>query len=326
METGSSGAPPVTPVVTVVTAARNAATYLPEAVESVLQQTFPHFELVIVDDGSTDDTGDVARAFAAADNRIRVIATANGGQANARNVAIRSAHGGFIVLLDSDDLLDPEYLASQLAVFDAHPDVAIVTPNAVNRGGGTAFDGKPLWRQTRGLQRLTLRDLIEHEDAMCIISMFRRDVWRATGGFNTTLRRNEDYEFWLRAAAAGFSILRSLKPVAVYRRRDDSLSSDEPEMIRGVIHVLRQIDALLDDGREERALLRRQIVRFTRELPRAELRRSLQHSDAVTAARILRALAVDRHSWLLGACASLTGLWPQPLLWAYHLRRGLRRA
>ena len=326
METASSAAPPGTPVVSIVTAAHNAVTYLPEAVESVLQQTFPHFELVIVDDGSTDHTGDVARSFAAADPRVRVISTPNGGQAKARNLAIRSARGGYIVLLDSDDLLAPEYLASQLSVFAAHPDVAIVTPNAVNRGGGPMFDGKPVWPDTRGLQRLTLRDLIEHEDAMCIISMFRRDVWQATGGFDTALRRNEDYEFWLRAAVAGFPILRSLKPVAVYRRRDDSLSSDEPEMIRGVIHVLRQIDALLENRREERALLRRQIVRFTRELPRAELRRSLQHNDGAMAARGLRALAADRRSWLLGACASLTRLWPQPLLWAYHLRRQLRRA
>jgi GT2 family glycosyltransferase len=316
----------VNPVVSIVTAAYNAATYLPEAVDSVLTQTYPHFEMIIVDDGSTDDTAAVARVLAAADRRLRVVSTDNGGQASARNTAIRSAQGQFIVLLDSDDLLAPDYLACQLARFGTHADVAIVTPNAVNRGGGAAFDGKAIWPETSGLEYLTLRDLIEHEDAMCIISMFRRDMWEAIGGFNTHLRRNEDYEFWLRAAIAGYRILRSLEPIAVYRRRDDSLSSDEPEMLRGVMNVLRHIDPMLDDRPEDRTILRRQLARFRRELPRAELRRSLQHNDAATAARVLRELAVARDSSFLAACAGLTRFWPQPLLWAYHLRRGMRRA
>jgi glycosyltransferase involved in cell wall biosynthesis len=315
-----------TPLVSVITPAFNAARYLPETASSVLGQTFSNFELVIVNDGSTDDTLPVARHLAVGDPRIRVLSIPNSGQAVARNLAMRAALGRFIVLLDSDDQLAPDYLEAQLALFDAHPDAAIVTTNALNRGGSPAFDGKPLWPRTTGVEPLTLHDLIRHEDAVCIMSMFRREVSDAIGGFTTTLLRNEDYDFWLRASLAGFKILRSFEPHAFYRRRDDSLSSDEPQMIRGVMHVLRHIDTMLDDRAEERSVVHEQLARFGRELPRAELRASLQRSDAAAAARVLRTIAVDRGSWVLAACARLTACWPQPLLWVYRIRRGVRVA
>lgn len=322
--TSDSSIEAATPTASIITAAYNASRLLPETVASVLAQTYRHFELIIVDDGSTDDTRAVAQRLAARDQRIRVLATPNGGQARARNTAVRTARGAYIVLLDSDDLLAPTYLASQLTLFNRFPDVAIVTPNALNRGGGPHFDGKPLWLRTSGVERLSLRDLIEQENAVSIMSMFKREVWVDIGGFNTALLRNEDYEFWLRAAIAGYPVLRSFEPQAFYRRRYDSLSSNEPQMIRGVLNVLHQVDSKLDDRPEERAALRRQVARFTRELPRADLRASLGRSDAAGAARVLRTLAADRGSWTLAACARLTARWPQPLLWAYRIRHGAR--
>ena len=314
------------PTVTVITPAYNAARYLPETVRSVLRQTFSGLELVIVDDGSTDDTLSVARRLAATDGRIRVLATPNGGPAAARNTALRCARGEFVALLDSDDLIRPEYLARQLAVFDANPDAAVVTANAVNRGGGAAFDGKPFWPQTTGLERITVRDLIEHEDTMCILTVFRRRLSDLIGGFNATFNGNEDYEFWLRAALAGFVIVRNHEPIGVYRRHDNSLSSNEPRMIRGVVQVLRHVEPMLAGLPRERDAAVRQIARFTRELPRAELRATLQRSDAVAAARVLRTLAVERGGWMLAVAARVTAWWPRTLLWAYRLRRSVRAA
>jgi glycosyltransferase involved in cell wall biosynthesis len=314
------------PVVSVVTPAYNAARYLPETVGSLLRQNFSDFELVIVDDGSRDDTLAVAHRFAAIDGRVRVVSTPNGGPAAARNRALREARGEFIALLDSDDTIAPEYLARQLAVLDANPDAAIVTANAFNRGGGSTYDGKPFWPQTTGLQRITVRDLIEHEDSVCILSVFRRRVVEVIGGFSATFTGNEDYEFWLRAALAGFVIVRNFQPLGVYRRLGGSLSSDEPRMIRGVMRVLQHVDGALGNWPAEREVLRRQMERFERELPRAELRATLQRNDAAAAARALRALAADRGGWLLSTVARITQYWPQPLLWAYRLRRSVRVA
>jgi glycosyltransferase involved in cell wall biosynthesis len=315
-----------TPVVSVVMPAYNAASYLCEAIDSVLAQTFSAFELIVVDDGSTDDTLTLARGFARTDSRVRVFTTPNGGPAAARNVALGAARGEFIALLDSDDLLRPQYLATQIAILVAHPDVSIVTSNAINLGGGANFDGKPFWTGAGTLERVTARDVIAHEDAVCILSVFRRRMCDAIGPFNPTFSGNEDYEFWLRATVAGFVLVRNYEPLASYRRHAGSLSSDEPRMIRGVLKVLQHIDTLLDERPDEREALRRQVHRFTRELPRADLRASLQRSDAAAAARILRSLAADRRGWTLAALARLTTCWPQPLLWAYKLRRGLRTA
>jgi glycosyltransferase involved in cell wall biosynthesis len=325
MSSGASAASR-SPTITVVTPAYNAAAFLTDAVESVLRQSFQCFELIIIDDGSTDETGDIARRLAATDERVRVLATRNGGQAAARNLAIRSARGEFITLLDSDDMLAPTYLARQLALFRAHPDVGVITVNAVNRGGGAAYDGQTIWPRRSGQDLLTLHDLIEHENAVCIMSIFRREVFDRLDGFNAALPRNEDYEFWLRAALAGCTFLRNYEPHALYRRRDDSLSADEAKMIQGVLGVLRRIDPLLVARPRERGTLRRQVARFTRELQRVELRSSLERSDALAAARVFRTLAAERHSWLLALCARLTSCWPQPLLWAYRLRRKLRPA
>ena len=239
-----------TPVVTVVTPAYNAAGYLPETVRSVLGQTFTDLELLIVDDGSTDDTLAVALRLAATDPRVRVVSTPNGGPAAARNTALRSARGEFVALLDSDDVMRPDYLVRQLAVFDACPDASIVTANAVNCGGGPTFDGKPFWPRVAGLERTTLLQLIEHEDAVCILSVFRRSVYATIGGFNPAFNGNEDYEFWLRAALAGSVIARNYEPIGVYRRRDGSVSSNEARMVRGVREVLRSLGS---DARESPA-------------------------------------------------------------------------
>jgi len=255
-----------------------------------------------------------------------VASTANGGPAAARNTAFRAARGAFIALLDSDDLFAPTFLERQLAVLEQNPDVSIVTSNAINLGGGRAFDGKPFWPRMIGLETLSLRDLIEHEDTVCILSMFRRHVVDRIGCFDLAFTGNEDYEFWLRAALAGMAIVRNFEPLGCYRRRDHSLSSDEPRMIRGVMRVLRHVETRLENQVEEREAARRQIARFTSELQRAELRASLERRDAAAAARALGTLAANRRSWTLAACARLTSRWPQPLLWAYRLRRGLRAA
>jgi glycosyltransferase involved in cell wall biosynthesis len=324
----NASAPPrgAAPVVSVVTPAYNAARYLPETVGSVLEQTCTDLELLLVDDGSTDDTLAVARRLAARDERVHVIATANGGPAAARNAALQIARGEFIALLDSDDVFCPQYLEKQIAVLTDNPAASIVTGNAVNRGGGVHYDGKLYWPQTSGLQRLTALDLISHENAVCILTVFRRRVYDTVGGFNPGFTGNEDYEFWLRAALAGFRIVRNHEPLAVYRRHIGSLSSDEPRMIRGVLKVLRHIDSLLDELPDERKALRQQLQRFTRELPRADLRASLQRRDAPAAARVLEAIAAERGGWWLAACARLASCWPQPLLWAYRLRRGVHLA
>src|SRR5215831_13390320 len=120
------------PLVSILTPAYNSAAYVAETVESVLQQTCSDFELLIVDDGSTDDTLAVVRALAEADTRVKGFASPHGGPAIARNVALQHARGQFLALLDSDDVWDPSFLSTQLSLLQKQPEIAIVTANVVS--------------------------------------------------------------------------------------------------------------------------------------------------------------------------------------------------
>lgn len=124
------------PVVTIVMAAYNGAALLPPTLAGVSAQHFGDFELLVVDDCSTDHTRDVVRAWP--DPRVRLIAlTENGGPVNARNRAVAEARGRYVAGLDHDDICRPERLARQVAYLEAHPDVVLVGANADNLYGTT---------------------------------------------------------------------------------------------------------------------------------------------------------------------------------------------
>src|SRR5690349_16642154 len=104
------------PEVSVLTPAYNSAKFIRQTIESALSQTFTNFEMIVVDDGSTDETRVIVDSYAARDSRIRVISQPNGGIAAARNRAMSVARGRYFALLDSDDVWLPCYLADQLAI------------------------------------------------------------------------------------------------------------------------------------------------------------------------------------------------------------------
>ena len=117
-----------TPLVSVIVPAYNNAHFLPAAIDSILNQTFDNFELIVVDDGSTDNTQAVLAGFG---DRLRYVRKANGGPSSARNLGIQMARGQLIAFQDADDLWLPEKLALQVAYFHLHPEVGVVFTDAV---------------------------------------------------------------------------------------------------------------------------------------------------------------------------------------------------
>lgn len=111
-------------LVSILMPAYNAQTYLREAIDSVIAQTYPHWELIVVNDGSTDATAAMIDGYE--DPRIRVFHKSNGGIGSARNLALEHARGRFMCGLDADDVFPPNSLASRLKVFNDHPDADIV--------------------------------------------------------------------------------------------------------------------------------------------------------------------------------------------------------
>ncbi len=188
---------PTPPTVSVVIPVYNRAGIIPRAIKSVLAQRLPDWELIVVDDGSTDETCDVVCRFE--DGRIRLIREPkNGGQASARNTGIGSARGKYVALLDSDDEWLPEKLAADVRAFETGGDSV-----------GLVYCGKRLVGPDNELLLVrmpTIRGRI-YKDLLawdCIGSCsrvtIRKSVFDQVGGFDQSLRCYEDWDMWLRAA------------------------------------------------------------------------------------------------------------------------------
>jgi glycosyltransferase involved in cell wall biosynthesis len=268
--------------------AYNAAAHIGRSIQSALTQRDVDLELLVVNDGSTDGTEQVAQQFAAADGRVRVLRQLNSGQSAARNHAMRVARGEIFALLDSDDEWDPSFLKNQLSVLRAFPLIGIVTSNAINRGG--QLDGRPYWPAVEGSRRLSLIDLIEEEDAVCIMSVFRREVFDTIGGFDESLRVNEDYDWWLKAAQRGFGFMQTRKPLCYYRRRPDSCSADELRMLAGISTVLSAFRRREDCSAVVAKAIDRQLDRYARRQLAVKAKAALEGHDFTAAAVLFRRL------------------------------------
>lgn len=313
------------PTVSVITPAFNAAPYVRESLDSVVAQTFKDFEVIVVDDGSTDETAAIADWYAQRDPRIRVIRQSNHGIAAARNVAIAHARGRFFALLDSDDLWFPRYLEEQVAILQRHPDVAVLSANAISLGGG--LDGQPLLGGSRrgALRKVSLATLVRAEDSLSILAVFRREVVDAIGPFDVTLRRSEDYDFWLRAAAAGFLIAVNAKPLGLYRRRPDSMSADEVLMLHAVRVALLKLRQRCSDRPDIQLLIDRQVTRLTRRAMLTGARVALLRGEKTQLALQFAALAESTGLVRYRLARWASNRVPAIIWWAYVCKRALRQ-
>lgn len=195
------------PRVSVVIPVRNGKDYLQEALDSVLQQSFTDLELLLIDDGSTDDDYD---RYSLQDERVRVIHLTGSGVSRARNVGMAQSRGGFIAFLDADDVWFPGKLEAQVRYFDAHPDVGVVFGKFIR--WPSLPDGRfaPASSLIQDATGLTAREpersgwlytrLLDGLLVGMNTAVVRRSVYEAIGGFNEAMRQGEDYDFWLKAS------------------------------------------------------------------------------------------------------------------------------
>ncbi|HBC34103.1 MAG TPA: glycosyl transferase [Marinobacter adhaerens] len=208
--------------VSVITPTYNRARFLPAAVASVLSQTFGDFELIIVDDGSEDNTPDVLKPFFA-DRRVRYVYQENQGQSHARNLALKQATGDFIAFLDSDDVWAPDKLEKQLAVFRANSEVDIVHGDeAIINEQGSVVSLQNMRRYSGRITRYLLAD----NSVSITTALVRRRCFDEMGGFDTSVGVADDYELWLRFSAR-YCYQYEPGIVASYRVMADQISSDK---------------------------------------------------------------------------------------------------
>ncbi len=183
------------PTVSVIIPTYNRRALLTEAIDSVLRQTFQDFELVVVDDGSTDGTRDAVISFD--DPRVRYLFQTNAGVAAARNWGVASSRAPLIAFLDSDDTWMPEKLRVQVDYLERNPHISLCQTEEVWVRDGRRVNPAEKHRKHSGW---IFRECVP----LCIVSpsavMMRREAFGALGGFDESLRACEDYDLWLRAA------------------------------------------------------------------------------------------------------------------------------
>ncbi len=212
-----------TPAVSVIIPAYNAARFLPEALASVLAEATPDVEVLVVDDGSTDDTQALLARYA---SRVRSLRIANGGPGRARNAGLVATRGPLVAFLDADDRWLARSLARRRAALDAAPDAALVhgLVRYVDAAGRPmAFDSLA-YKAYRGQRRTgwVLRSLFWGNFMYTSTVLVRRAAIEAAGGFDERRDVIEDYDLWLRIAAR-WPITLVSDPVAIYRWRVDGL-------------------------------------------------------------------------------------------------------
>lgn len=218
------------PLISVIIPSYNCARYIAAALHSALDQDYPHKEILVVDDGSTDNSLDILRSFG---KRIRVITQANAGAAAARNTGLQAAQGEYIAFLDADDLWLPGKLTAQANYLAAHPETGLVysawqewharadgefdPPAPVPEAANPSVEIVP--EESGWMYNRLLLDCAIHTTT----AMIRSKIAREVGMFDVNLRRGQDYDYWLRVSR--ITPIHKLKAVlSLYRIHRESIT------------------------------------------------------------------------------------------------------
>src|SRR6266851_288675 len=183
------------PTVSVVMSVYNGEAFLPEAVESILAQTFREFEFLVIDDGSKDGTAEILGGYASQDRRVRVVRHENKGRVTSLNVGIGLATGKYIARMDADDVAMPYRLAEQIEFMERHPEVGLL-------GGAVeliSVTGQVVKTARPPLDDSAIKSLMLRYNPMFHPTVvMRKDVALAAGGYRKALLDADDYDLWLR--------------------------------------------------------------------------------------------------------------------------------
>ena len=327
------------PLVSVVLPVYNAAPYLAASVESVLAQTLTDFELIIVDDASTDGSGDIARTFS--DPRIRYIRNErNLGVAATRNRGVRQARGEFVAQMDQDDLAKPYRLAAQVAFLRRHPNVGFC--------GGHIVRFSPSFRHRVSYplhhEQIRVAQLFHAAFAHPTVMARRKILLDHELFYDETCRNLEDYELWPKVTAVTQTA--NLDRVLLdYRIHTSQLSRECSAPFTALLRRLhrRELSRLMPEITEEQLRLHHEISLFgdTSSISKLEVAAAwlklllgANHRRASFAPDVMRVVFAEKWAWLCGQAASegmktFFHYWRDPLSrpvhWTIHSAKVLAR-
>ena len=232
--------------------AYNAARFIGESIESVLSQTYANLNLYVVDDGSTDQTGDVVSSFS--DDRITYLRREHGGPSAARNTGLAASRAPFVAFLDADDRWRPAKLAAQVDMLEREPSVGIV------HGFQVTIDaaGAPVVERRGGLRGYVFNDLLRGNivTGSASIVLVRRSAFDRLGPFREDLHVAEDWEMWLRIARV-YAFDHVPEVLVEVRAHDQGLQQNLPLMAEGRIRMYDDVVASMNLSGRQRARIAR---------------------------------------------------------------------
>lgn len=230
------------PFISIIIPNYNTAHYLVEAIDSVYKSTLQDFEIIVVDDGSKDDSDAVVAPFQQLEN-FRYIEQENRGLAGARNTGIREAKGEYLVFLDSDDIILPDKLFLQSEFLNANPAYdAVYSASVFFKDGEPAYKIETNFPNFSGqiLQQLLYGNFI-HVNAI----MLKKEAVLKAGLFDEGLRELEDWDLWLRLSIAGSKFYYQHEVLSEVRLRKGSMTSNQIKMNATMVKVLEKNIPLL---------------------------------------------------------------------------------
>ena len=269
------------PAVTIVIPAYNAARYIGQALDSIKAQTFTGYEVIVVNDGSTDRV-ELEQVLNSHPLPIIYISQENKGVSAARNAAIKIGKGEFYAQLDSDDQWAPEYLEVQLAILRDNPDVAAVYPNATIIGDSSDVEVE-FMKLSPSEGEVSFEALVRETCVVMTSVTARMSAIREVGMYDESLRSCEDFDLWLRLVKSGARMTYHRRSLVRYRRHQGSLSSDRVWMTRHLVAVFEKCVRTLNLTAVEAEAVNEQINHHRAMLGLFEGKRALSAGGAGTA-------------------------------------------
>lgn len=231
------------PLISVVIPVYNGEKTIRETIESVINQTFWDFELIVIDDGSQDSTLDIVKRIP--DSRLKVFSFPNAGLAASRNRGIKLASGDYISFIDADDLWTPDKLEAQLKALQTHPQAAVTYSwtDCIDESGQFSRRGNHITIQGNIYAQLLLTDFIENGSNLLI----RSQAFQKVGYFDESLPAAEDWEMWLRLAA-NYEFVVVPSPQVLYRLSATSMSANVVRQEAACLQVIEQAFAQAPDS------------------------------------------------------------------------------
>jgi glycosyltransferase involved in cell wall biosynthesis len=299
--------------VSVIIPSFNCARYVGRAIESVLTQTYRDYEIIVVDDGSTDGTAETVSRYR---DKVRYFYQANSGVSSARNLALKVSSGAFVAYLDADDLWNPEKLDRQMQFFDAHPecgllhsDVSVIDEE--DRIVHARFNAETARRVPQGH---CTHDLLQRCHIQTLTVVERRECVEKIGGFDEQLPIAQDYMHWIRISLNGWAFGYIDEPLAKYRWRAGSLMGSRKRLLEDyetIYSVLLKEQAVVDrDDCDAGSIVMRRLC---------DTRRELAYIDRIEGNNVS---ARERIAWLIQQSPLRIGLYfdlikscIHPILW-----------